>query len=117
MIVVVDNYDSFTFNVVQSLERLSGDTVTVVRSKETSVADIESLKPDYLVISPGPGTPSEAGISIEAIRHFAGKVPILGICLGHQAICEVYGATITYARELMHGKQSIVTLDQDSRLF
>lgn len=103
MIVVIDNYDSFTFNVVQSLERLSGDTVTVVRSKETSVADIESLKPDYLVISPGPGTPSEAGISIEAIRHFAGKVPILGICLGHQAIAQAFGATIVQAKHIRHG--------------
>ncbi|MDE7140024.1 MAG: gamma-glutamyl-gamma-aminobutyrate hydrolase family protein, partial [Treponemataceae bacterium] len=113
MIVVVDNYDSFTFNVVQSLERLSGDTVTVVRSKETSVADIESLKPDYLVISPGPGTPSEAGISIEAIRHFAGKVPILGICLGHQAIAQAFGATIVQAKYIRHG--IVEEMDFDGR--
>lgn len=113
MIVVVDNYDSFTFNVVQSLERLSGDTVAVVRSKETSVADIESLKPDYLVISPGPGTPSEAGISIAAIRHFAGKVPILGICLGHQAIAQAFGATIVQATYIRHG--IVEEMDFDGR--
>ena len=103
MIVVIDNYDSFTFNVVQSLERLSKDTVEVLRSKETSIADIEALKPNYLVISPGPGTPSDAGISMEAIKHFAGKIPILGICLGHQSIGQAFGAKIVQAKYIRHG--------------
>ena len=103
MIVVIDNYDSFTFNVVQSLERLSKDRVEVLRSKETTIADIEALKPDYLVISPGPGTPSDAGISMEAIKHFAGKIPILGICLGHQSIGQAFGAKIVQAKYIRHG--------------
>lgn len=111
MIVVIDNYDSFTFNVVQSLERLSRDTVEVLRSKEATIADIEALKPDYLVISPGPGTPSEAGISIEAIRHFAGKVPILGVCLGHQAIGQAFGAKIVQAKFIRHGIVEDISLD------
>ena len=111
MIVVIDNYDSFTFNVVQSLERLSRDTVEVLRSKEATIADIEALKPDYLVISPGPGTPSEAGISIEAIRHFAGRVPILGVCLGHQAIGQAFGAKIVQAKFIRHGIVEDISLD------
>ena len=113
MIVVIDNYDSFTFNVVQSLERLSGDKVEVLRSKETSIADIEALKPDYLVISPGPGTPTDAGISIEAIKYFAGKLPILGICLGHQAIGQAFGATIVQAKYIRHG--IVEEMDFDGR--
>ena len=113
MIVVIDNYDSFTFNVVQSLERLSGDTVEVLRSKETQIADIEALKPDYLVISPGPGTPTDAGISIEAIKHFAGKVPILGICLGHQSIGQAFGAKIVQAKYIRHG--IVEDMDFDGR--
>ena len=111
MIVVIDNYDSFTFNVVQSLERLSGGRVEVLRSKEASIGDIEALKPDYLVVSPGPGTPSEAGISIEAIRHFAGKVPILGVCLGHQAIAQAFGANIVQAKFIRHGIVEEIDLD------
>ena len=113
MIVVIDNYDSFTFNVVQSLERLSGDTVEVVRSREATIADVEALKPDYLVISPGPGTPSEAGISIEAIKHFAGKVPILGVCLGHQSIAQAFGARIVQAKFIRHG--IVEDMDFDGR--
>lgn len=111
MIVVIDNYDSFTFNVVQSLERLSKDTVEVLRSKETSIADIEALKPNYLVISPGPGTPSDAGISMEAIKHFAGKIPILGICLGHQSIGQAFGAKIVQAKYIRHGIVEDMHLD------
>ncbi|MCR5723720.1 MAG: bifunctional anthranilate synthase component II/anthranilate phosphoribosyltransferase [Treponema sp.] len=111
MIVVIDNYDSFTFNVVQSLERLSGDKVQVVRSKETSVSDIEALKPDYLVISPGPGTPDDAGVSLEAIKYFAGKVPILGVCLGHQSIAQAFGAKIVQAKYIRHGIVEDIDLD------
>ena len=113
MIVVIDNYDSFTFNVVQSLERLSADTVEVLRSREATIADIAALKPDYLVISPGPGTPTEAGISIEAIKHFAGTIPILGICLGHQAIGQAFGARIVQAQYIRHG--IVEEMDFDGR--
>jgi anthranilate synthase/phosphoribosyltransferase len=113
MILVIDNYDSFTFNVVQSLQRLSSEDVVVVRSKETTVADIESLHPDRLVISPGPGTPTDAGVSIEAIRHFAGKIPILGICLGHQAIGQAFGAKIVGAKFIRHGV--VEEIDTDGR--
>ena len=103
MIVFIDNKDSFTFNIVQTLERVSGDTVRVLRSEETSIAEIENEKPTHLVIGPGPGTPLEAGISIEAIQHFAGKVPVLGICLGHQAIGAAFGASIVGAKYIRHG--------------
>ncbi len=103
MIVFIDNKDSFTFNIVQTLERVSGDSVRVLRSEETSIAEIENEKPTHLVIGPGPGTPLEAGISIEAIRHFAGKVPVLGICLGHQAIGAAFGAKIVGAKYIRHG--------------
>lgn len=111
MILVIDNYDSFTYNVVQALERLSNEDVVTVRSKEVSIDDLEKLHPSRLVISPGPGTPSEAGISEEAIKHFAGKIPILGICLGHQAIGEAFGATIVQAKRICHGVVEDMTLD------
>lgn len=103
MIAFIDNKDSFTFNIVQSLERVSGDKVCVFRSEESSISDIEAAKPSHIVVGPGPGRPSEAGISIEAIRHFAGKLPILGICLGHQAIGEAFGAKIVGAKYIRHG--------------
>ena len=94
MILVIDNYDSFTFNVVQALAVATTEEIKVVRNDECTVQELAEMKPDYLVVSPGPGTPSQAGVSIEAIRYFAGKVPILGICLGHQAIGEAFGAKI-----------------------
>ncbi len=103
MILVIDNYDSFTYNVVQSLQRLSDEEVKVVRSKEITVPEIEAMNPSRLVISPGPGTPKEAGVSIDAIKYFAGKLPILGVCLGHQAIGEAFGATIVQAKYIRHG--------------
>ena len=103
MIVFIDNKDSFTFNIVQTLERVSGDKVKVLRSEEAGIADIENENPSHLVIGPGPGTPKEAGISIEAIKHFAGKLPILGICLGHQAIGAAFGADIVGAKYIRHG--------------
>ena len=111
MILVIDNYDSFTYNVVQALQRLSNDEVKTVRSKEVSIADLEAFKPSKLVISPGPGTPADAGISEEAIKHFAGKIPILGICLGHQAIGEAFGAKIVQAKRICHGVVEEMTLD------
>ena len=111
MIAFIDNKDSFSFNIVQALERVSGAEVRVFRSEECSVAEVEAAKPDYLVVGPGPGTPEEAGISIEAIRHFAGKVPVLGICLGHQAIGAAFGAKIVGAKFIRHGIVEEMTSD------
>ena len=103
MILVIDNYDSFTYNVVQALQRLGNEEVKVVRSKEITVEEIEELNPSRLVVSPGPGTPSEAGVSIAAIKYFAGKIPILGVCLGHQSIGEAFGGKIVQAKRICHG--------------
>ncbi|WP_066959225.1 aminodeoxychorismate/anthranilate synthase component II [Microbulbifer sp. Q7] len=105
MILMIDNYDSFTFNIVQYLAEL-GAEVVVKRNDEISVADIEKLNPEKIVISPGPCTPNEAGISMETIRTYAGKLPILGICLGHQSIGQVFGGRVVRAGEVMHGKTS-----------
>lgn len=116
MIVLIDNYDSFSYNLYQLLWQFDR-RITVVRNDETTVQVIEAMHPDHLVISPGPGRPAEAGICEEAIRHFAGKVPILGVCLGHQAICEAFGGEITYAERLMHGKQSVAHICSPSPLF
>ncbi len=107
MLLMIDNYDSFTYNIVQYLAELKAD-VKVFRNDEITIEEIELLNPDHLVISPGPCTPNEAGISMAAIEHFAGKLPILGICLGHQSIGQVFGADIIRAKEIMHGKISPV---------
>ncbi len=107
MLLMIDNYDSFTFNIVQYLGELGAD-VRVYRNDEIDLEQIEDLAPDQLVISPGPCTPREAGISVAAIRHFAGRLPILGVCLGHQSIGEAFGGRIVHAREVMHGKTSPV---------
>lgn len=106
-VLMIDNYDSFTYNVVQYLGELGAEVVTH-RNDAISLADIEALAPSHLVISPGPCTPSEAGISMEAIRHFAGRLPILGICLGHQAIGQAYGGRVVRAPQVMHGKTSAI---------
>lgn len=105
MLLMIDNYDSFTFNLVQYFAEL-GATVKVLRNDEIDIAGIETLAPDQLVISPGPCTPDQAGVSVAAIRHFAGRLPILGVCLGHQSIGQAFGGRITHAREIMHGKTS-----------
>lgn len=105
MLLMIDNYDSFTYNLVQYFGELGVD-VQVHRNDEITVAEIEKLNPEYLVISPGPCTPNEAGVSIEAIKHFAGKLPILGVCLGHQSIGQAFGGKIIHAKEIMHGKVS-----------
>ncbi len=105
MLFMIDNYDSFTYNLVQYLGEL-GEEVRVARNDEISVADILALKPDRIVVSPGPCSPSEAGISVEAIETFAGRTPVLGVCLGHQAIGAAFGGKVVHARELMHGKTS-----------
>ena len=107
MLLMIDNYDSFTYNVVQYLAELGAD-VQVYRNDEITIEQIEALNPERLVISPGPCTPNEAGISMDAIRHFAGKLPILGICLGHQSIGQVYGGDVIRAGKVMHGKVSAV---------
>ena len=105
MLLMIDNYDSFTYNVVQYLGELKAD-VKVVRNDEITIEEIESLAPERIVVSPGPCTPNEAGISTAAIAHFAGKLPIFGICLGHQSIGQVFGGNIVRARQVMHGKTS-----------
>lgn len=105
MLLIIDNYDSFTYNLYQYFCEL-GVEVQVVRNDEISIEQIEALNPSHLVISPGPCTPNEAGISLAAIEYFAGKLPILGVCLGHQAIAQVFGAKIVRARQVMHGKTS-----------
>jgi len=107
MLLMIDNYDSFTYNVVQYFGEL-GAEVKVVRNDEITIEEIEALNPDHLVISPGPCTPNEAGISVAAINHFAGKLPILGICLGHQSIAQAFGGKIIRAKRVMHGKTSDV---------
>ncbi len=107
MLLLIDNYDSFTYNLYQYFCQL-GAEVLVKRNDELQLADIERLAPQHLVISPGPCTPNEAGISLAAIRHFAGKLPILGVCLGHQALGQAFGANVVRAREVMHGKTSAI---------
>jgi anthranilate synthase/aminodeoxychorismate synthase-like glutamine amidotransferase len=111
MLVIIDNYDSFTYNIVQTvaangLEYGRVEDIKVFRNDKITIEELEKLQPDRLLISPGPCTPQEAGISIEAIRHFAGKLPILGVCLGHQAIGEAFGGTVVRAGRIMHGKTS-----------
>ena len=106
-IVMVDNYDSFTYNLVQYLGELGADVI-VVRNDQVSVADIAALNPDKIVISPGPCTPKEAGVSVETILHFAGKIPLLGVCLGHQSIGYAFGGNVIHAKQIMHGKTSLV---------
>jgi anthranilate synthase/aminodeoxychorismate synthase-like glutamine amidotransferase len=110
MVFVLDNYDSFTYNLVQYLGEL-GARVEVRRNDEVSTGEIEALRPERIVVSPGPCTPQDAGISIELIRHFAGKVPLLGVCLGHQAIGAAFGGEVVRAKTLMHGKTSSVEHD------
>ena len=105
MLLMIDNYDSFTYNLVQYLGEL-GVEVKVVRNDEIGVADIAELRPEQIVVSPGPCTPNEAGISVETIRTYAGRIPILGVCLGHQSIGQAFGGKIIHAREVMHGKTS-----------
>ncbi|MEI8609311.1 aminodeoxychorismate synthase component II [Enterovibrio norvegicus] len=107
MLLIIDNYDSFTYNLYQYFCQLGADVV-VRRNDTLTLADIEAMSPTHLVISPGPCTPDDAGISLDAIRHFAGKLPILGVCLGHQALAQVFGANVVRARQVMHGKTSPV---------
>jgi anthranilate synthase component 2 len=111
-LLMIDNYDSFTFNLVQYFGELGAD-VEVFRNDEIDIAGVAARQPDLLVVSPGPCSPAEAGISVEAIRHFAGKLPILGVCLGHQSIGAAFGGKIVRAQQLMHGKTSVITTTRE----
>ncbi len=116
MILLIDNYDSFSYNLYQYVGEIDPD-IRVIRNDEMSVDEIRSLKPYKIIISPGPGRPENAGIIIDVIQKLGKDIPILGVCLGHQAICMAFGATVTYASKLMHGKQSIAELDNESPIF
>ncbi len=116
MILLIDNYDSFTYNLYQMLGSLEPD-LKVIRNDVYTVSEIRDMSPSGIIISPGPGRPEDAGICPEVIRELRGEIPILGVCLGEQAICMVYGAHVSYAKQLMHGKQSDTRLDCESPLF
>ena len=116
MILLIDNYDSFSYNLYQLIGEIEPD-IRVIRNDEMTVEEIRALKPDRIILSPGPGRPEDAGVIIAVAKELGKEIPILGVCLGHQAICAAYGATVTYAKELMHGKQSDVSFDTKSLLF
>lgn len=116
MILLIDNYDSFSYNLYQLIGEIDPD-IRVIRNDEMTVEEIRDLKPDCIILSPGPGRPEDAGVIIEAAKTLGKEIPILGVCLGHQAICAAFGATVTYAKELMHGKQSDVKFDPECELF
>ncbi len=126
MILLIDNYDSFSYNLVQLIgsiceEKKGADrtevSIKVIRNDDLTVEEIKALKPSHIILSPGPGRPIDAGVCEEVVKEMKGTTPILGVCLGHQGICEAFGATITYAGTLMHGKQSIVKIDNKSNIF
>lgn len=116
MIILIDNYDSFSYNLYQMVGEIEPD-IRVIRNDELSVEEIKALAPDHIILSPGPGRPEKAGVTMEAAKTLGKEIPTLGVCLGHQAICAAYGATVTYAKALMHGKQSEVVFDKDCPLF
>ena len=116
MILLIDNYDSFSYNLYQMVGGLCTD-IRVIRNDEYTVQEIEDMAPTHIIISPGPGRPDQAGICEDVVKYFKDKLPILGVCLGHQAICEVFGATVSHAKKLMHGKMSVAKLDTGCRLF
>ncbi len=116
MILLIDNYDSFSYNLYQLVGEINPD-IKVIRNDDMTVEEIRALKPERIILSPGPGRPEDAGVIIDCVKKLGGEIPILGVCLGHQAICAAFGATVTYAKQLMHGKQSVAELDTDSLLF
>ena len=116
MILLIDNYDSFSYNLYQLIGSLNPD-IKVIRNDAFSVREIEQMKPETIILSPGPGRPEDAGVCIDVVKELGDKIPILGVCLGHQAICMAYGGTISYAKELMHGKQSVTKLDRECPIF
>ncbi len=113
MILLIDNYDSFAYNLFQLIGEVNPD-IMVYRNDKISIDEIKTLNPEAIILSPGPGKPENAGICIEVVKEFYDKIPILGVCLGHQAICTAFGATVSYAKRLMHGKSSIISSNQDS---
>lgn len=115
MILLIDNYDSFSYNLYQLIGSLNPE-IQVVRNDALTIEEADRLHPEAIILSPGPGRPEDAGICVEAVKKLGDQYPILGVCLGHQAICQAYGGTITYAQQLMHGKQSLARLDQGARL-
>ena len=116
MILLIDNYDSFSYNLYQLIGTLYPQ-IRVVRNDELTVGQVRQMRPEGILLSPGPGKPQDAGICIELVKELKGTIPVLGVCLGHQAICEAFGAVVSYAKELMHGKQSVTTVDTESLLF
>ncbi len=116
MILLIDNYDSFSYNLYQMIGEINPD-IKVIRNDEMTVDEIRLLQPERIILSPGPGRPEDAGVIIDVVKNLGQTIPILGVCLGHQAICAAFGATITYAKELMHGKQSDITYNKDCPLF
>lgn len=116
MILLIDNYDSFSYNLYQYVGEINPD-VTVIRNDEKTVEEIRAMHPERIILSPGPGRPEDAGVIIDVVKTLGAQIPILGVCLGHQAICAAFGAVVTYAKELMHGKQSLSVLDTDSKIF
>ena len=116
MILLIDNYDRFSYNLYQLIGSVRDD-IKVVRNDEIAVDDIENMNIDYIFLSPGPGKPENAGICIDVVKKYAGHIPIMGVCLGHQAICTAYGGVVSYAKQLMHGKTSIAKIDNKSAVF
>lgn len=116
MILMIDNYDSFTYNIVQYCRELGAD-LKIIRNDEMSIDEIEALNPQKIIISPGPATPDDAGITLEVIKHFADRVPILGICLGHQSIAQVFGGNVVRAENMMHGKTSLMKRSSECEIF
>lgn len=116
MILLIDNYDSFSYNLFQMIGEIEPD-IKVIRNDEMTISQIRDLKPDRIIISPGPGRPEDSGCIIEVVKELGKEIPMLGVCLGHQAICAAFGANVTYAKELMHGKQSDITYDDKCILF
>ena len=116
MILLIDNYDSFSYNLYQLIGSVEPD-IKVIRNDDCTIEEIEKMEPEALILSPGPGRPEDAGVCIEVIKYFAGKIPILGVCLGHQAICKAFGGTVSYAKELMHGKQKMIYQTGENKIF
>lgn len=116
MILLIDNYDSFSYNLYQLIGEINPD-IKVIRNDEMTVEEIKELAPEYIILSPGPKTPKEAGVCVEVARELGGTSKILGVCLGHQSICAAFGATVSYAKQLMHGKQSDCDIDSSSPIF
>lgn len=117
MVLLIDNYDSFSYNLVQLIGELTDGNIKVVRNDEVTIDEIRKMNPESIILSPGPGKPEDAGICEDVVRQLKGEYPILGVCLGHQSICEVFGARVTYAKQLKHGKQSDMTILKEDPIF